>query len=99
MKSALVKFSSSILNALIFHNLVKRPLLGIGARFKRSSNRFEPAPVAADNKTLSFLLGSPRSGTTLSSILLDYTDGLTCPPELYLATYDSMAQRKEMLEQ
>lgn len=98
MKSALVKFSSSILNALIVHNLVKRPLLEVGALFKRSSSRFEPEAAAAGDRTLSFLLGSPRSGTTLSSILLDYTDGITCPPELYLATYDSMAQRKDMLE-
>jgi hypothetical protein len=99
MKNALVKFSSSIINALIFHNLVKRPCLEIGARFKRSSSRFEPATAAADDKTLCFLLGSPRSGTTLSSILLDYTDGITSPPELYLATYDTLSQRKDMLEQ
>lgn len=98
MKSALIRFSSSILNALVFHNLVKRPCLEIGALFKRSSSRFEPGAASAGDKTLCFLLGSPRSGTTLSSILLDYTDGITCPPELYLATFDSMAQRKDMLE-
>ncbi len=98
MKSALIRFSSSILNALVFHNLVKRPCLEIGALFKLSSSRLEPEAVAADDKTLCFLLGSPRSGTTLSSILLDYTDGITCPPELYLATFDSMGQRKDMLE-
>lgn len=98
MKSALIKFSSSILNALLFHNLVKRPCLEIGALFKRSSSRFQPTAAAADDKTLCFLLGSPRSGTTLSSILLDCTDGITSPPELYLATYDTMGQRKDMLE-
>lgn len=98
MKNALIKFSSSILNALLFHNLVKRPCLEIGALFKRSSSRFEPAAAAGDDKTLCFLLGSPRSGTTLSSILLDLTDGITSPPELYLATYDTMGQRKDMLE-
>lgn len=98
MKRALIKFSSSIINALVFHNLVKRPCLEIGARFKRSSSRFEPAATTADDKTLCFLLGSPRSGTTLSSILLDHTDGITSPPELYLATYDRMRERKDMLE-
>ena len=98
MKQALIKFSSSILNTLIFHNLIKRPCLEIGALFKRSSSRIESATAVADDKTLCFLLGSPRSGTTLSSILLDYTDGITCPPELYLATYDRMGQRKDMLE-
>jgi hypothetical protein len=98
MKSTLIRFSSSILNALVFHNLVKRPCLEIGALFKRSSSRFEPTAAAPDEKTLCFLLGSPRSGTTLSSILLDYTDGITSPPELYLATFDRMGQRKDMLE-
>lgn len=99
MKSTLIKFSSSILNALIFHNLVKRPCLELAALFKRASNRFEPEAVPVGDKTLCFLLGSPRSGTTLSSILLDYTDGITCPPELYLATFDSMGQRKDMMDQ
>lgn len=99
MKRALIKFSSSIIHTLLFHNLVKRPFLEIGAFFKRSSSRFEPAAAAPDDKTLCFLLGSPRSGTTLSSILLDCTDGITSPPELYLATYDRMGERKEMLEQ
>lgn len=99
MKKALIRFSSSILNALIFHNLVKRPYLAIRALFAPRPGNLRAEAGQVEGKTLCFLLGSPRSGTTLSSILLDNTDQVTCPPELYLATFDSMGQRRDMLEQ
>ncbi|MDQ3205008.1 MAG: sulfotransferase [Pseudomonadota bacterium] len=99
MKRALIRFSSSILNALVFHNIVKLPYLNILASFRKSSGDFQVDAEHLKDKTLCFLLGSPRSGTTLSSILLDYTDNIACPPELYLATFDDMAQRKEMMGQ
>lgn len=47
---------------------------------------------------LCFLLGSPRSGTTLTSSLLDKSDKIFSPPELYLASFEDLAQRKTSMK-
>lgn len=46
-----------------------------------------------------FLLGSARSGTTISSVLLNNCEEIDAPPELYLATYDDLVQRKTLIDQ
>lgn len=45
-----------------------------------------------------FVLGAPRSGTTLFRVMLEGHPGLWSPPEMILAPFATMAERKALLE-
>jgi pimeloyl-ACP methyl ester carboxylesterase/NAD(P)-dependent dehydrogenase (short-subunit alcohol dehydrogenase family)/aryl carrier-like protein len=51
------------------------------------------------NPKMIFLLGSPRSGSTLLRVMLAGHPALFCPPELHLLPFTSMAERHRELEQ
>lgn len=46
-----------------------------------------------------FVLGSPRSGTTLLRVMLAGHPDLFAPPEMLLAPFSTMAERRDRLEQ
>ena len=47
---------------------------------------------------MAFVLGAPRSGTTLLSVMLAGHPELFSPPEMVLAPFATMAERTELLE-
>lgn len=96
MKNKLIKFCTTLFNILLFHNLITRNLINFISLFKKSTVEIEPEHEGRADKTLCFLLGSARSGTTLLSILLSKSEEIFCPPELYLATFDDLKQRREL---
>ena len=51
------------------------------------------------NRPIVFVLGVPRSGTTLLRLMLAGHPGLFSPPELVIAIYETMAERHRALEQ
>lgn len=101
MKKKLVKLCTSFMPMLIFQNMFRFRFVSIGALFKgkgiKGSELRKQAKKADPDKQLCFLLGSPRSGTTLTSILLDQCQDICSPPELYLATFDDMEQRRDLM--
>ena len=46
-----------------------------------------------------FVLGAPRSGTTLLRVMLEGHSGLFAPPEMLLAPYEHMSERKKAVDQ
>lgn len=50
------------------------------------------------SRPLVFVLGAPRSGTTLLRVMLAGHPELFVPPEMVLGSFETMAQRKAMLE-
>jgi hypothetical protein len=48
---------------------------------------------------IAFVLGAPRSGTTLLRVMLAGHPQLFSPPEMVLAPFETMAQRRTQLEQ
>ncbi|OLT63345.1 hypothetical protein BJP37_16995 [Moorena bouillonii PNG] len=49
------------------------------------------------NRSMVFLLCSPRSGSTLLRVMLAGHRDLFCPPELHLLPFESMAERNQSL--
>ncbi|NEO71016.1 MAG: alpha/beta fold hydrolase [Moorea sp. SIO3H5] len=49
------------------------------------------------NRSMVFLLCSPRSGSTLLRVMLAGHRDLFCPPELHLLPFDTMAERNQSL--
>lgn len=49
--------------------------------------------------SIAFVLGAPRSGTTLFRVMLAGHPELWSPPEMVLAPFETMAERKALLEQ
>lgn len=49
--------------------------------------------MTASSRPIAFLLGAPRSGTTLLRVMLAGHPGLFAPPEMVLAPFETMAQR------
>jgi acyl-CoA synthetase (AMP-forming)/AMP-acid ligase II len=64
--------------------------------FRRSIRPHHLAPVAGRRKNppMVFVLSPPRSGSTLLRSMLGGHSGLFAPPELYLLTFDTLADRK-----
>ena len=54
-------------------------------------------PLIEKHFPICFVVGCPRSRTTLLRCMLDVHDGLWAPGELHLATFESMAERVEHL--
>jgi hypothetical protein len=50
------------------------------------------------SRPIVFVLGAPRSGTTLLRVMLAGHPELFVPPEMVLGNFETMAQRKAMLE-
>ena len=50
---------------------------------------------AAKDLPICFVLGAPRSGTTLLRVMLDLHSGLWAPGELHLATFETMSDRAD----
>lgn len=50
------------------------------------------------SKPIAFVLGAPRSGTTLLRVMLEGHPGLFVPPEMVLGPYETMAEREAGLE-
>lgn len=114
MKKKLIKLCTSFIPLLLFQNLTRYRFMEIGSAFtskgdadavaKDIKERAEVKPFDGiaehDGKQsqLCFLLGSPRSGTTLTSILLDKSPEIFSPPELYLATFESLKQRSKNIK-
>lgn len=48
---------------------------------------------------IAFVLGAPRSGTTLFRVMLAGHPGLWSPPEMVLAPFETMPERRVMLDQ
>jgi len=48
---------------------------------------------------IAFVLGAPRSGTTLFRVMLAGHPGLWSPPEMVLAPFETMPERRAVLEQ
>lgn len=48
-------------------------------------------------RPIAFVLGTPRSGTTLLRVMLEGHPGLFVPPEMVLGPYETMAAREEGL--
>ncbi|TVQ88814.1 MAG: sulfotransferase [Deltaproteobacteria bacterium] len=49
------------------------------------------------SRPIAFVLGTPRSGTTLLRVMLEGHPGLFVPPEMVLGPYETMAEREEGL--
>ncbi|NEO35010.1 MAG: alpha/beta fold hydrolase [Moorea sp. SIOASIH] len=49
------------------------------------------------NRSMVFLLSSPRSGSTLLRVMLAGHRDLFCPPELHLLPFETMAERNQSL--
>ena len=49
------------------------------------------------NRSMVFVLSSPRSGSTLLRVMLAGHRDLFCPPELHLLPFDTMAERNQSL--
>jgi acyl carrier protein len=64
------------------------PLLSAGGEYPKPSFRNPPA---------AFILSAPRSGSTLLRVILAGNPSLFAPPELYLLSYLTMAQREAAL--
>lgn len=98
MKNYLIKLFTSFIPLLLLQS-VRYSLLSLRSRFVPVAS--SPSRAEVDQKEAStdlcFLLGSPRSGTTLTSVLLDGASQASCPPELYLATYHTLRQRHQCL--
>ncbi len=113
MKKRLIKICTSIVPLLIFNNLIRYNAIKFLSRFKskhaeknsppQSQNKEKPKTDNNNTKKMTshtqlcFLLGSARSGTTLTSILLDKSPNIFSPPELYLAAFKDLKQRKDSL--
>jgi acyl transferase domain-containing protein/aryl carrier-like protein len=54
-------------------------------------------PPAQKNAPMVFLLGSPRSGSTLLRVMLAGHPALFCPPELHLLPFNTLAERQAAL--
>lgn len=52
-------------------------------------------PVANKNKRAIFVLSPPRSGSTLLRAMMAGNQSLFAPPELYLLSYENLADRKK----
>ncbi len=97
MKKHLMKFGSSMVNMMLFHSLVKMKLVHFFSRFKRKNNKITIGENPPKDKTLCFLLGSPRSGTSISSLILGNSKKILSPTELHLIGFDDLKQRKETM--
>lgn len=99
MKEWLIKSCSSMFKAMLFNTLVKFPFHQFMSKISRKPESIDPNYPSDVDTQLCFLLGSARSGTTISSVLLNNADDIDAPPELYLATYDDLVQRKTLIDQ
>jgi len=95
--------TSSILgNAVNLKNNHRKHKLGPSdfVRFRKSiaqASKFEiSSPDRANNKAI-FILSPPRSGSTLLRVMLAGNNQLFSPPELYLAAYSNLRERKNKL--
>ncbi len=59
--------------------------------------RIRSQPALHRNKSVVFLLSSPRSGSTLLRVMLAGHSALFCPPELHLLPFQNMQDRREGL--
>jgi len=53
-----------------------------------------PSPPARRNPRAAFILGTPRSGSTLLRAMLGGNPRLFCPPELFLLSFEDLAARR-----
>lgn len=65
--------------------------------FRKAIRPISMPPAEAKSGKAVFILAPPRSGSTLLRVILAGNDQLFSPPELELAGFETMADRKQML--
>jgi len=73
----------------------KAPSTGAGVRVALPAVRLKKIGPAVRNKPIAFLLSAPRSGSTLSRVMLAGHKDLFCPPELHFLQCNSMGEWRE----
>ena len=63
--------------------------------FKKEKLNINTGTIKEKNKSMAFILSSPRSGSTLLRLMLAGHSKLFCPPELHLLGYSNLKEWRE----